>query len=221
MSTTSPAGTSPTEPAAFWEQRYRDSDRVWSGNPNPLLVRETSGLRPGRALDLGCGEGADAVWLAGQGWQVVGVDISATALTRAAAHAGQAGVADRVTWERHELGIGFPEGRFDLVNAQFLQSPVALDQDGVLRRAAAAVAPGGTLLIVMHAEWPTWMTPEEYPFDAEFPTRDGVLRSLNLSGDWTTVTLEAVERAITAPDGREGTRADNVWRLTRAADARD
>ncbi|WP_227980296.1 class I SAM-dependent methyltransferase [Nocardia spumae] len=210
------SATSPTEPALFWEQRYRDSDRIWSGNPNPLLVRETTDLRPGRALDLGCGEGADAVWLAGRGWQVTGVDIAATALTRAAAHAESAGVADRISWQRHELGVTFPEGTYDLVNAQFLQSPVALDQDGVLRRAADAVASGGTLLIVMHGGWPTWMTPDEYPFDAEFPTLDGVLESLNLSAEWTVTTHEPVRRPLTAPDGRTGTRVDNVWRLTRA-----
>lgn len=210
------SATSPAEPAQFWEQRYRDSERVWSGEPNPLLVRETVDLRPGRALDLGCGEGADAVWLAGQGWQVTGVDISPTALTRAAAHAAAAGLADRTTWERHELGVSFPEGTFDLVNAHFLQSPVALDQNGVLRRAAAAVAPGGTLLIVMHAGWPTWMTPAEYPFDATFPTLDGVLHALDLDADWTIHTLEPVERSLTAPDGRTGTRVDNVWRLSRA-----
>lgn len=58
----------PTEPAAFWEARYRDTDRVWSGRPNALLVREVADLKPGTALDLGCGEGADAVWLASRGW---------------------------------------------------------------------------------------------------------------------------------------------------------
>ncbi|MBF5002351.1 class I SAM-dependent methyltransferase [Nocardia sp. BSTN01] len=215
------SATSPTEPAVFWEQRYRDSDRVWSGNPNPLLVRETADLRPGRALDLGCGEGADAVWLAGQGWQVTGVDISQTALERAAAHAEQAGLGERISWQRHELGHTFPDGTYDLINAQFLQSPVALDQDGVLRRAADAVAPGGTLLIVMHAGWPTWMTPDEYPFDAAFPTLDGVLHTLRLDGEWTVRTREPVERALTSPDGRSGTRVDNVWRLSRAAAAGD
>lgn len=212
------SATSPIEPAVFWEQRYRDSDRAWSGNPNPLLVRETADLRPGRALDLGCGEGADAVWLAGQGWQVTGVDISQTALDRAAAHAEQAGLGERIAWQRHELGRTFPDGSYDLINAQFLQSPVALDQDGVLRRAADAVAPGGTLLIVMHAGWPTWMTPEEHPFGAVFPTLDGVLHALRLGEEWTVHTCEPVERTLTSPDGRSGTRADNVWRFSRAGD---
>lgn len=168
----------PAPAAEFWEARYRDTGRVWSGRPNELLVQEAGGLAPGTALDLGCGEGADAVWLASRGWRVTGVDISATALERAAGHADGAGVGDRVLWERHELGPSFPEGSFDLVSAHYLQSPVALDQQAVLRAAARAVAPGGTLLVVMHAGWPSWQT--EPPFDAAFPTLDGVLAELAL-----------------------------------------
>ncbi|MGW8063871.1 SAM-dependent methyltransferase [Streptomyces ziwulingensis] len=201
-------------PAEFWEARYRDTDRVWSGRPNELLVREASGLAPGTALDLGCGEGADALWLASRGWRVTGVDISATALERAAAQAADAGVGDRVAWERHELGRTFPEGTFDLVSAQFLQSPVALDRQTVLRGAARAVTDGGTLLIVLHAGWPTWQT--EPPFDAVFPTLDGILAELALpEGEWTVETKETVRRPSTSPEGVEGRREDNVWRLRR------
>ncbi|MEU5399676.1 class I SAM-dependent methyltransferase [Streptomyces sp. NPDC005963] len=210
MSIPQPAG-----PTQFWEERYRSSERVWSGNPNPLLVRETSALEPGRALDLGCGEGADTVWLASRGWQVTGVDISTTALERAGIHAVEAGLAERVTFEQHELGVTFPEGSFDLVSAHFLQSPVALDQEGVLKQAADAVAPGGTLLIAMHAGWPTWMEEHEYPFDADFPTLQGLLAMLALSPDWRVETLESVERPAPSPEGKPGTRADNVWRFTR------
>lgn len=202
-------------PVEFWESRYRGSGRVWSGRPNELLVREASGLTPGTALDLGCGEGGDAVWLASRGWRVTGVDISATALERAAAHAAEAGVGDRATWERHELGRSFPEGRFDLVSAHYLQSPVALDQRGVLRRAAAAVAAGGTLLVVLHAGWPSWQT--EPPFDAEFPTLDGLLADLGLpAAEWTVETRETVRRASASPEGVEGHREDHVWRLRRS-----
>ncbi|MEV4949377.1 methyltransferase domain-containing protein [Streptomyces sp. NPDC053755] len=207
----------PTDPTEFWEERYSTSARVWSGDPNPLLVREAAGLEPGTALDLGCGEGGDVLWLASRGWRVTGVDISATALERAAAHAAEAGLADRVAFERHELGVTFPKGEFGLVSAQFLQSPVALDQEGVLRSAAEAVAPGGTLLIAMHAAWPSWMEEHEYPFDADFPTLEGVLAMLDLSHPWRVDTLEGVERALSSPDGRSGTRVDNVWRLTRTA----
>jgi SAM-dependent methyltransferase len=206
--------THPTPAAEFWETRYQGSDRVWSGRPNPLLVREVSDLDPGTALDLGCGEGADAVWLASRGWRVTGVDISRTALERAAGHAADAGVGDRVGWERHELGVTFPEGSFDLVNAQYLQSPVPLDEIEVLRRAAAAVAPGGTLLIVLHAGWPSWQ--DEPPFDAEFPTLEGTLANLALpEGSWTVETLETVRKPSVSPEGVEGHRDDHVWRIRR------
>ncbi|MEU1056668.1 class I SAM-dependent methyltransferase [Streptomyces sp. NPDC005876] len=207
--------SSPEQPAEFWEARYRDAGRVWSGRPNELLVREAAGLAPGTALDLGCGEGGDAVWLASRGWRVTGVDISATALERAARHAAEAGVGDRVTWERHELGVTFPAGSFDLVSAHYLQSPVALDQRSVLRRAADAVADGGTLLIVLHAGWPSWQT--EPPFDAEFPTLDAIPDGLALpEGEWTVRTRETVRRASVSPDGTEGHRDDHVWQLRRA-----
>ncbi|MFB9464662.1 class I SAM-dependent methyltransferase [Streptomyces cinereospinus] len=204
----------PTEAAGFWEARYRDSDRVWSGRPNALLVDEVTGLTPGTALDLGCGEGADAVWLASQGWRVTGVDISPTALERAARHAADAQVDDRTAWERHELGRTFPEGTFDLVNAQYLQSPVHLDQQTVLRRAAAAVAEHGTLLIVMHAGWPSWQT--RPPFEAVFPTLDSVPAALALPEDgWAVRTARTVRRTSVSPDGEEGFREDHVWRIRR------
>ncbi|MDR7301169.1 class I SAM-dependent methyltransferase [Haloactinomyces albus] len=205
----------PSAPRQFWEERYRADERIWSGDPNPLLVREISALEPGNALDLGCGEGGDVLWLASHGWRVTGVDISATALGRAATHAAEAGLAEQTAFEQHELGMTFPEGSFDLVSAQFLQSPVALDQDGVLKRAAEAVAPGGTLLVVMHAGWPSWMEEHEYPFDAVFPTLQGLLAMLALQNTWRVGTLEAVERPSPSPDGKPGTRVDNVWRLAR------
>src|SRR5215212_3228239 len=80
------------EPAG-WEERYAGEEKVWSGNPNPQLVAEISGMTPGTALDVGCGEGGDVIWLARQGWRVTGADFSANGLARAARHAEQAGVA--------------------------------------------------------------------------------------------------------------------------------
>jgi thioredoxin reductase/2-polyprenyl-3-methyl-5-hydroxy-6-metoxy-1,4-benzoquinol methylase len=136
--------------ADSWDERYRSSHGVWSGRPNAQLVAEARDLSPGTALDLGCGEGADAVWLASRGWQVTGVDWSPTALGRAAAHAADAGVGDQVEWVAADLADWAPPaGRFDLVSAQFLH-PTAAARPALLDRLAAAVAPGGTLLWVGH-----------------------------------------------------------------------
>jgi SAM-dependent methyltransferase len=203
-----------TSAEQYWEERYRDEDRVWSGRPNPLLVREAESLPPGTALDLGCGEGGDAIWLAAQGWRVTAVDVSATALRRGADHARDAGVEAGIRWEQHDLSRSFPEGAFDLVSAQFLHSPVAVEgeREAILRRAAAAVAPGGILLVVGHAGWPSWQ--EEPPFDHHFPTTGEVLDALDLEpGRWRVELEEVVERELPDPDGRPGRREDNVLRM--------
>ncbi|CCH31654.1 methyltransferase domain-containing protein [Actinosynnema sp. NPDC047251] len=200
----------------FWEGFYLDRDQVWSGEPNPLLVREVAGLTPGTALDLGCAEGGDVVWLARQGWRVLGVDVSATALGRAAARAAGAGVADLVAFERHDLGETFPAGEFDLVSAQYLHSPVAVEGErgGILRHAADAVAPGGVLVIGGHAGWPSWVT--EHPHgDIVLPTTAEVLRSLDLGEGWQVETDEVVRREMADPDGNPGHRDDNVLRIRR------
>lgn len=199
----------------FWEEFYGDRDQVWSGKANPLLVREVASLTPGTALDLGCGEGGDAIWLAQQGWRVTAVDISDTALKRATGHASEAGV-DGIVWELHDLPVSFPEGRFDLVSAQFFHSPVEADgeRDKTLRLAAEAVAPGGTLLIVGHAGWPTWLT--EPPHDVHFPTTAEVLTALALpEGEWTVELEDLVGRDFPGPEGQPGIRSDNLLRVRR------
>ncbi|WP_223256237.1 class I SAM-dependent methyltransferase [Micromonospora endophytica] len=135
---------------AAWEQRYQARDAVWSGRPNPQLVAEVEGSAPGRVLDVGCGEGADAVWLAERGWQVTAVDISDTALTRAAAYARERRVAERIEFRHADLMRWTPEpDGYDLVSAQFMQLPPQPRRD-LFGRLAAAVAPGGRLLIVGH-----------------------------------------------------------------------
>ncbi|AXB45178.1 class I SAM-dependent methyltransferase [Amycolatopsis albispora] len=194
-----------SEATEFWEGFYAERE-VWSGKPNALLVREVAELRPGTALDLGCGEGADVVWLASQGWRVTGVDVSATALKRAAAHAAEAGVADRVEWQRHDLSVSFPDGEFDLVCASFLHSPVAGDHERnhILGLAAkAAVAPGGSLVIIGHAG--------EHPEHGPLPTTEEVLSGLALGPEWVIDTDEVVEH----PESKAGTGLDNVLRLRR------
>lgn len=138
-----------------WDARYSGSTKVWSGNPNPRLVEQVTGLQntgttPGTALDVGAGEGADAVWLARQGWQVTALDVSEVALGRVVEHATAAGVRDRVTTIHHDLmsGADLP-GTYDLVSAQFWHPPAA-DRAEHVARIGAAVGPGGTLLIVGH-----------------------------------------------------------------------
>ena len=134
--------------AAFWDARYGSAPAIWSGEPNPQLVAEVAELTPTTALDVGCGEGADAVWLAERGWQVTALDISRVALDRAAAHARAAGpeIAERITWQQADLteGVTLTE-TYGLVSAQFMQLPPP-QRDDLYRALAALVAGGGTLL---------------------------------------------------------------------------
>jgi SAM-dependent methyltransferase len=134
-----------------WDERYSGPEKVWSGKPNPQLVAEAAGLTPGTALDVGCGEGGDVIWLARQGWTVTGADFSANGLARAARHAAEAGVADRVDWWQVDARTFAAGGRsYDLVTTHFLHPPDGGMVD-VVGRLAEAVAPGGHLLVVGHA----------------------------------------------------------------------
>lgn len=138
------------EPPA-WDERYRGEGAIWSGRPNAQLVAEAARLTPGTALDVGCGEGGDVIWLAQQGWRVTGADFAANGLARAARHAASAGVAQRTDWWQVDARSFEADGRsFDLVTSHFLHPP-----DGgmveVTGRLAGAVAPGGHLLVVGHA----------------------------------------------------------------------
>ncbi|MEU7898902.1 bifunctional NAD(P)/FAD-dependent oxidoreductase/class I SAM-dependent methyltransferase [Nonomuraea sp. NPDC049152] len=196
----------------FWDARYDQSDRVWSGKPNDILVREVTGMEPGRALDLGCGEGGDAIWLARRGWRVTGVDISGVALDRAASQAAAEGVAALVEWERRDLGESFPEGTFDLVSTHFLHSFTEMPRERILRRAVSAVAPGGVLLIVGHSDTGPW----HHDSELRLPKPEEVLSSLELpEGRWEVQLCEEHERIQTGPDGRPASRTDNVVRVRR------
>ena len=192
----------------FWEGHYLQHERRWSGKANPALVDVARSLPAGAALDLGCGEGGDAIWLAGLGWRVTAVDVSVTALGRAAADAATAGVADRIDFRQHDLALTFPSGAFDLVSAQYLHSPIEFPRVQVLRAAASAVTPGGLLLIVDHASVSprSWADPEE------------TLAPLDLGPDeWRTERLEAREREAIRPNGQRTTVTDNVVAVRRLA----
>lgn len=194
-----------------WDERYRSAGALWSGRPNPHLVAEASGLAAGRALDAGCGEGADSLWLAGRGWEVTGVDFSAVALERAAERAGRlaADVAGRISWQHRDLTRWAPpEGAFDLVSVQFLHLPVD-QREGVEGRLMAAVAPGGRLLVVGH-DWSDTSTTVRRPSvpDRYFTAGDLAAR---LPADWTVVVSETRPRQVDDPDGQPVTVHDVVF----------
>ena len=128
-----------------WDARYETSERIWSGRPNGALTVEAADLSPGQALDVGCGEGGDALWLADRGWHVTAVDISRVALNRGAAHDDAA----RISWKQGDLTSSGPPARsFDLVNVQYF--PLLKEREKAARRLIDAVAVGGTLLYVGH-----------------------------------------------------------------------
>lgn len=199
---------------AFWDERYSASGRVWSGRPNPRLVEQISDVAPGTALDVGCGEGADVVWLALRGWQVTGVDVSGVALERAAAHAAGAGVADRTTWSRADLLAGDPlPSGLDLVSAQFLHVPPP-DFARVIGAVAGAVRPGGTLLVVGHhpADSATGLRNAELSRLLYTPER--VVAALD-PGAWTVLVANAPTREAADADGHPVLVTDTVVRAVR------
>jgi len=194
----------------FWEEMYRGRDQVFSGAPNGVLVAEVTDLPPGRALDVGCGEGGDALWLARRGWQVTAVDVSRTALRRGAA-AG-ADVAGRVAWTHADLTSTPPlPGEYDLVSAQYLPLPRQADH-AALRGLLAAVAPGGTLLVASHdlADLPPDHVGGFDPGDFYQPADIARL----LDDRWAVLVDETRPRTAPAPPGTSHTR-DTVLRARR------
>lgn len=202
-------------PEKFWEKRYADADQVWSGAPNKAVVDVVSGMAPGRALDLGCGEGGDVLWLASEGWTVTGLDLSPTAIARAAAAAEKAGLAERVSLESVDLTTWTSDDTYDLVTASFFHSPVALERTQILQRAAHSVAPGGHLLIVSHAAFPSWSTAAQH-HDHHFLSPQEEIAALDLpAGEWTEVIAESRPRSVNSPDGEPHTLDDVVVLLRR------
>lgn len=190
-----------------WDAVYAEGDRIWSGAPNGALVAEVAALPPGTAVDVGCGEGADAVWLAQRGWRVTALDVSAIALARAADHAAAAGVDVELV---HAGLLGADLGRYDLVSAQY---PALLQEQG---RSLAAlldlVAPGGTLLFVHHAQ-----SDLDHARREGFDPADHVLPSdaLPALGDaWEVLVHEERPRSVTGGAGAAHT-VDVVLRARR------
>jgi thioredoxin reductase/2-polyprenyl-3-methyl-5-hydroxy-6-metoxy-1,4-benzoquinol methylase len=201
-----------------WEERYRAKPAIWSGRANPQLVAEANELTAGRALDVGCGEGADAIWLAERGWHVTAADIATTALERAAANAAAAGpdIAARIDWTHADLRRQPPaEGAYDLVSSQFMHLPQEQRRD-LFARLTAAVAPGGTLLIVGHHPSDLRTTAHRMHFPDLMFTADEVAATLDPT-TWDVVTAETRPRATVDPEGRDVTIHDAVLVARRRA----
>jgi SAM-dependent methyltransferase len=184
--------------ASEWDARYSEgSGAMWSGRPNGRLVAEVAELVPGRALDVGCGEGADAIWLARQGWTVTAIDISDVALGRARKAAEQAGVA--VEWICGDaLGTPFRASSFDLVSMQYPALPKVAGEAAV-RALLDAVRPAGLLLAVYHDLDPSHREHiKERGFDpADYVGADDLTPLL----DDFTVEVHAGEPRIDPPPG--------------------
>ncbi|MER5740584.1 methyltransferase domain-containing protein [Streptomyces sp. NPDC002262] len=189
-----------------WDSRYSERRQLWSGQPNGALVAEVADLPPGRVLDVGCGEGADAIWLARSGWDVTALEVSGVALARAAAHARDAGV--EVRWVHAGLAeAALPPASFDLVSAQYpalLRTPGATAERALLD----AVAPGGTLLLVHHAGMDERHPDQEGGFDPADYVWPSMVAAL-LGDDWRVEVDE--ERPRVVPEGGAGAHhADDV-----------
>jgi 2-polyprenyl-3-methyl-5-hydroxy-6-metoxy-1,4-benzoquinol methylase len=198
---------------AYWNERYRSQSALWSGNPNPLVITETADLTPGAALDVGSGEGADAIWLAQRGWKVTGLDLSTVALERAATHAAQQG-AEHIEWLQADLLTWEPApDRYDLISAQFMHLPNPA-RDLVFGRLAASVAPGGTLLVVGHHRSDLHTTMQRPDLPDMFFTGDDIAALLD-AGEWDVVTNAVVPRSAVDPDGNTVTIQDAVLRARR------
>jgi SAM-dependent methyltransferase len=134
--------------ATEWDERYRSSDLVWGLRPNLWVERELADLTPGSALDLACGEGRNAVWLATRGWQVTAVDFSQVGLDKGR-QLELAASASGIEWVCADATTYRPAQPVDLALLCYLQLPADARRRSV-RAAAEALAPGGTLLVVGH-----------------------------------------------------------------------
>jgi SAM-dependent methyltransferase len=215
----------------YWERRWTQSTGEAAAGmdgspPNPYLIHESSGLVPGTALDAGCGAGAEAIWLAGQGWQVTAADISADALARAARRAEGSGVGEPVTWIEADLTVWDPGRQFDLVTTHYAHPAMA--QLAFYERIAGWVAPGGCLLIVGHRHADS--TEPEHPEHHQHPehpechkqhppaeasvTLSDVTAGLDLTA-WTINTAAEHVRTLAGPGGQAVSLHDVVLRATR------
>jgi SAM-dependent methyltransferase len=200
--------------AEFWDERYGSMPTLWSGHVNAVVMTETADLSPGTALDVGCGEGGDALWLAERGWQVEGVDVSQVALDRAARRAADAGpeIDERLTWTRRDLlSWRPPEATYDLVTVSFMHLPGG-DRAAVYAALSEAVAVGGMFLVGAHSPLDLGVVPRPDDPDLYFTAEE---LAAGLDDRWAVVTAEERGRPGRHPDGGDVTLHDTVLRARR------
>ncbi|BBG03316.1 MULTISPECIES: SAM-dependent methyltransferase [Pseudonocardia] len=206
-----------TDATTFWDDLYATRPAATDApSANARLAETVDGVQPGTALDLGCGAGGDALFLARRGWRVTAVDVSAVATGRLADLAQRLGLGDRIRTATHDLGETFPDGSFDLVSAQYLHTPLPLDRDAVLRAAAGALRPGGLLLVVDHGSIAPWSWNQDP--DTHFPAPAEIAAGLDLDpAGWTVERADAPRRIATGPDGSTAEVVDHVLTIRRTA----
>ena len=208
------AGPEERMDAAFWDERYAARPAAPSSEPNPQLAAEAADLPAGVALDVGTGEGDDAIWLAARGWTVTAVDISRVALDRGAAAAQVRHVADRITWLQADLvAWTAPARAFDLVSAQFVHFLPA-ERELAFARLAAAVRAGGTLLIVGHDVSDLETAAHRWNMPAAFHTAAEVASLLD-PREWTVLVAASRPRDAVGPQGDPIVVHDTVLRARR------
>ena len=208
---------------AAWEERYTETgDSIWSGNPNESLVATVSELTPGRVLDVGCGEGADVIWLAEHGWDATGIDLSQTAIARATEVAAQRKVAAK--FEVGDISTWVPSedqprrGGYDLVIGCFLHTRLPDTREELISRVAEHVAPGGALLLISHAEMPPWAVDHDeklghglgHHHEPVTPNGDFALIIGGSPKRWAIDISELRTREVEGPDGEPAELDDSV-----------
>lgn len=219
----------------FWDQTWDggQAPMMSSSDPNPHLISEISGLEPGTALDAGCGAGAEAIWLAAQGWDVTGADVADTALDYAEGRAAAAKMAGRIEWVHADLSAWAPEKQYDLVTTHYAHP--AMPQLEFYDRIASWVAPGGTLLIVGHLNHNHGTSTEDshdqnsshdrnsrHEHGLTHPPAEASATAAAITercdpATWKVVTAEESQRTMVGPGGRTTTVDDVVVRLTSQA----
>ncbi|WP_328876150.1 class I SAM-dependent methyltransferase [Streptomyces sp. NBC_00287] len=203
-----------TDAVAFWDGVYAARPAASDPQPNTRLTETVTDLPPGDALDLGCGDGGDALWLARQGWHVTAADISAVAVERLAALVRSRGLGERVIAVRRDLHKAFPSGGFDLICAHYLHTPFHLDRASVLRSAAHALRAGGRLLVVDHGSAAPWSW-DQNP-DIRYPSPWAVAVDIDLDpATWTVERADTPRRIATGPGGRTAEVTDHVLLIRR------